>query len=71
MPAMIGGFGKIKHFFIMKNDFSSKSNEVIYITPSTDINNITDNTTQNSKPSIKLGPYLAGLIEADGSIAVH
>lgn len=33
MPAMIGGFGEIKHFFIT---VTSKSNQ--YITPSADIN---------------------------------
>lgn len=73
MPAMIGGFGEIKHFFIM---VTSKSNE--YITTSADINknnhiadSLQGNNRQNSKSSFKLGPYLAGLIEADGSIAVH
>lgn len=73
MPALIGGFGKIKYLNIMKKDFSSKSNEVIRITPSigSDNNILTENTRQNSKSSSKLGPYLAGLIEADGSIAVH
>lgn len=70
---MIGGFGEIKHFFIT---VTSKSNE--YITPSADINknnliadSLQGNNRQNSKSSFKLGPYLAGLIEADGSIAVH
>ena len=57
----------------MKKDFSSKSNEVISITPtkSSDKNILTENPRENSKPPFKLGSYLAGLIEADGSIAVH
>ena len=72
MPAIIGGFDKIKYFFII---VISKSNE--YITPSSDINKnniIADssqgNKRQNSKSSLKLGLYLAGLIEVDGFIVV-
>ena len=72
MPALIGGFGKIVGFLnIMKKDFSSKSNEVIRITPKGSDKNITENTRKNSKSASKIGAYLAGLIEADGSIAVH
>jgi len=54
MPAMIGGFGKIK-----KLKYNVKKGK----------NLSTVNTEQKS--SGFLGPYLAGLIEADGSIAVH
>lgn len=76
---MIGGFGEIKHFFIMEKYLSSKSNKVLYITYSADRNKKNliashENIRQNSNSSFKqkkLGPYLAGLIEADGSIAVH
>lgn len=58
MPALIGGFGKIKKIIKVKNfKWLSKF--------STNIS-ITDSTKSNL-----LGPYLAGLIEADGSIAVH
>lgn len=49
MPALIGGFGKIKY----NTDSHLKTN--VY----------------NVKSSVKLGPYLAGLIESDGSFAVH
>jgi LAGLIDADG DNA endonuclease family protein len=50
MPAMIGGFGKIKK---KKNNIQMQKY-----------------TTLDSKES-KLGAYLAGLIEADGSFAIH
>ena len=49
MPAMIGGFGKIKE----------NKKKVFY------------NTKQITNKKSNIGPYLAGLIEADGSIAVH
>src|SRR5580658_9902679 len=55
MPAMIGGFGKIK--IQIKNNTILESN----------------NTTldSNFESQLKLGPYLAGLIEADGSFAIY
>lgn len=59
MPAMIGGFGKIK-----KWKPAVKNSKQL-----TTVNTETVNTEQ--KTSNFLGPYLAGLIEADGSIAVH
>lgn len=54
MPAMIGGFGKIK-----KLNYIVKNSKWL--------------STVNTNPvkSGFIGPYLAGLIEADGSIAVH
>jgi len=55
MPALIGGFGKINKNIITKY-FSSGQLE---------------NIEKYSKLREKLGPYLAGLIEADGHIAVH
>jgi hypothetical protein len=55
MPALIGGFGKINKN-IIKKYFSSGQLE---------------NIEKYSKLREKLGPYLAGLIEADGHIAVH
>ena len=54
MPAMIGGFGKIKQLNYNVRNGNNLS---------------TVNTEQSSSSS--LGPYLAGLIEADGSIAIH
>ena len=55
MPALIGGFGKIKK----KLNYNVKNSKSL--------------STNNNKPESYgyLGPYLAGLIEADGSIAVH
>ncbi len=50
MPALIGGFGKIKSF-----------NTLVSLNDKSNLNTLRD----------KLGHYLAGLIEADGSFAVH
>lgn len=57
MPALIGGFGKINmNKNTIKRYFSVEKES---------------NTKTESDLRSKLGPYLAGLIEADGSIAVH
>lgn len=57
MPALIGGFGKINmNENTIKRYFSVEKES---------------NTKTESDLRSKLGPYLAGLIEADGSIAVH
>src|SRR5215469_12032644 len=66
MPALIGGFGKINSNSIKINNNNNSIN----------INsNENKNHDLNEKNLIelksKLGAYLAGLIEADGSIAVH
>lgn len=58
MPALIGGFGKINYMLFLKNGIK------IFHTISQ-----TENSLVNLRS--KLGAYLAGLIEADGSIAVH
>lgn len=57
MPAMIGGFGKIYYMLFLVNE----------------IRYIHTNTVKEDLYHLrsKLGAYLAGLIEADGSIAVH
>lgn len=55
MPALIGGFGKI-NINTIKRYFSAERES---------------NVKTESELRSKLGPYLAGLIEADGSIAVH
>src|SRR6185503_8175712 len=65
MPALIGGFGKINRN-IIKKYFSSlppspKGKEASQL----------DIKEKESNLREKLGAYLAGLIEADGSIAVH
>jgi LAGLIDADG endonuclease/Cytochrome C and Quinol oxidase polypeptide I len=73
MPAMIGGFGKIKPLNIMKKDWSSKNDDVLRINnDNSNGNNIViENSNKKSKSSSILASYLAGLIEADGSIAIH
>jgi len=55
MPALIGGFGKINKNTI-KRYFSTEKHL---------------SSNEESELRSKLGPYLAGLIEADGSFAVH
>lgn len=74
MPAMIGGFGKINNNTIKtsKNELLAKESQI------TEVNNNSAIISHHSEKSVqaifnkyKLGPYLAGLIEADGSIAVH
>lgn len=57
MPALIGGFGKINYMLF--------KNKIKYFHTSAQ----TEDNLTNLRD--KLGPYLAGLIEADGSIAVH
>lgn len=53
MPALIGGFGKIKINNIQIKKYTRESK------------------IEESKLRLKLGAYLAGLIEADGSFAIH
>lgn len=55
MPALIGGFGKI-HTRTIKRYFSVEREL---------------KTKTEAELRSKLGPYLAGIIESDGSIAVH
>lgn len=63
MPGLVGGFGKIYlHHNTINRLFSIKT-ELPLTTAEFDINSI------NSRE--KLGPYLAGLIESDGTLAVH
>ena len=62
MPALIGGFGNKKKIQI--TNFSTVSN-------SWDLNYLNINSVPGSELRLKLGSYLAGLIEADGSFAIH
>ena len=66
MPALIGGFGKIK--IQMKNYLTLESNNSFLKS-----SNITlkSNYESHSEFILNLGPYLAGLIEADGSFSIH
>ena len=60
MPALIGGFGKInintKRYFSIESNIKSA---------------LESNVKTESELRSKIGSYLAGLIEADGSFAVH
>jgi len=66
MPALIGGFGKTTSNTI-KRYYTFLNNEELRIS----IEKINPFNNQKAKRPGKLGPYLAGLIEADGSISVH
>jgi hypothetical protein len=59
MPALIGGFGKINVNTINNNFKESVELKTGLIKPN------------NTQLRLSLGPYLAGLIEAKGSFAVH
>jgi hypothetical protein len=58
MPGLVGGFGKNHINIIEKRNFSIKKEKEF-------------NTTTELELRSKLGSYLAGLIESDGTIAVH
>jgi len=60
MPALIGGFGKIN--INTKRYFNIESNVKTALE---------SNVKTESELRSKMGPYLAGLIEADGSFAIH
>jgi hypothetical protein len=55
MPAMIGGFGKITKSNIQMQKYTT----------------INSNNEDELNLRYKIGAYLAGLIEADGSFAIH
>jgi hypothetical protein len=63
MPALIGGFGKIK-INTINNNFIKKDFIKTYM-------QFYSSKYEESQLKLKLGSYLAGLIEADGSFAVH
>jgi len=63
MPALIGGFGKINI-----NTISTNINEESVLKTNVELKSI---EFDKSKLRSRLGAYLAGLIEADGSFAVH
>jgi hypothetical protein len=92
MPALIGGFGKIKGLNYNFKDSSFQPNEVFQFSTSLDSENAMSSpkpeVSKKSSSSLARGgakgpplqlpplrggaaPYLAGLVEADGSIAVH
>lgn len=67
MPAMIGGFGKINKNRIKTNKYELLAKESSILVR----NNNCVESNQDVSDKSKLGPYLAGLIEADGSLAIH
>jgi hypothetical protein len=63
MPALIGGFGKI-NINVINNNFK----ESVELKTNTQLKLIESKYIQIR---LSLGPYLAGLIEANGSFAIH
>ena len=62
-PALVGGFGNKSSFLFLKSNINSSSNV-----------NSSSLVTQNNvlfNENFYLGPYLAGLIEGEGTFAVH
>jgi len=57
MPAMVGGFGNINKIYVHNLLNNNKS-----------VSNLSSN---NKSDLLDLGPYLAGLIEGDGTFAIH
>ena len=72
-PALIGGFGKININTIKR--YFSLEKESKFKTPCARSNKLArwaaPSLRRESELRSKIGPYLAGLIESDGSIAVH
>jgi hypothetical protein len=78
MPGLVGGFGNINYIYslIYKQHLFSKCQEdkILNKFVTKDIKssiNIPSNLNYKQLYPNKLGPYLAGLIEGDGTIAVH
>ena len=71
MPALIGGFGKIYMNTTNKwNCFTAYGSDTSGLCLAIKKSNVCRFSVESRLRS-KIGPYLAGLIEADGSIAVH
>jgi cytochrome c/quinol oxidase subunit I/LAGLIDADG DNA endonuclease family protein len=66
MPALIGGFGKII-INTINNDFINKKSAEL----KTNVELKSMSKYEESQLRLRLGAYLAGLIEADGSFAIH
>lgn len=65
MPALIGGFGKIK-FNTINNDFIINKESKLKINEQSELIE-----SKELQLKLKIGAYLAGLIEANGSFAIH
>jgi hypothetical protein len=59
MPGLLSGFGKIQINFLQMQKYTTLESK------------IEKSKIEESKLRLKLGAYLAGLIEADGSFAIH
>ena len=82
MPGLVGGFGNKNYifsliyklifelFYLFSKEYN-KINEFSNIKFSSNLNNNSSNLNYKQLYPNKLGPYLAGLIEGDGTIAVH
>lgn len=78
MPALLGGFGNLKNSLITINDFIKNRinlfcNETsdLELEDNVDNNILLTNINRINKLRDLMGPYLAGLIEGDGTIVVH
>jgi hypothetical protein len=69
MPAMVGGFGNSKSSYLFLTNLSRND-----LPPSTCVHGTNNNDLsdiEHRKSESQLGSYLAGLIEGDGTFAVH
>ena len=79
MPALVGGFGKFKFtFFNILSDrnyslerTSVLKNKILILNNNYCSKNITSQNINIDLLRSQIGPYLAGLIEGDGTFAVH
>jgi len=69
MPALIGGFGNISSILFVNN--SSKSSNCSSLNLYTQKPLEKEDSSIDIKSNSQLGSYLAGLIEGDGTFAVH
>lgn len=73
MPALVGGFGNKSSILFFKTNIKSRfninSSSSNFITQNKTFLKLKNNVLLNENS--KLGPYLAGLIEGDGTFAIH
>jgi hypothetical protein len=80
MPGLVGGFGnnKSSNLFLKSNNEKNNNHSVNYIVNREHVNLneelkkvIEIKSSNNNLTNLLLGPYLAGLIEGDGTFAIH
>jgi len=75
MPALLGGFGNLKNSLITINNFiKNRSRLFCNKTSYLELEDNGDNNILQTNINLlrkQIGPYLAGLIEGDGTIVVH